>query len=660
MASFSILPQALSVMMEPTLLSERRGYVNAANLVLLLTLTMVATHLAQVFLFYLPAGQFKTLHLGSALLIVFAYAAGQTPSRLARWSYAVLFLVAAACAGYILLEYQGLITERVFGPEPRDVVVGILLIATCLVAAWNQWGLTIPIIGVVGLLYGYFGDTLPTQLLHHTGLGLERLVSYASIPNFQGVLGSLTELSAGTIFIFMIFAGLLKSTGGIDFIMGFATKLAGNSRGGQAKIAVLSSAFMGMISGSTVANIASTGTMTIPMMKRTGFTAPFAGAVEAVASTGGQMTPPVMGLTAFLMVGVTGIAYDQVILAAAIPAGLYYFYLLLAVHLQAVRDNAGAATQEEVVAESLPAKVLLARYGHLLIAIVVLVYLLVSQMPPAYSAAYGCMAIIALELLSTLVRQRHRPLEGLRQAGVRLIDGLREGGFSGATIAVIVAVIGIFVEVLTATGFAQKLSYLMLGVADGNMGVLLLIAALACLVFGLGLPTSAAYILVALLTAPALVEMGLSLLAAHMFVLYFAVFSALTPPVAVASLIAARIAEAPYFATALQAVKVGLPGFFLPFLFVARPELLLLEGSVLDQFLVVLVSLLALVALNIAMIGQGIVPARWPTRVLLLGAATLMLMPGSLGTLVGCVIVLAVLAFQFASKRAVSVNNGTL
>lgn len=636
--------------MTPTLLSDKRSYLNTANLVLLLTLLMVATHLAQTFEYYLPSGQFKALHLGLALLIIFASAVGQARHTLARAILALCFCIAALAAGYVLVEYSGLTTERVFGPEPMDVVVGCLLIATCLIAAWQQWGITIPLIGVLGLLYGYFGNQLPTDLLHHGGMSFDRLVSYASIPNFQGVLGSLTELSASTIFVFMVFAGLLKSTGGIDFIMGFATKLAGNSRGGQAKIAVLASAFMGMISGSTVANIASTGSMTIPTMKRSGFKGPFAAAVEAVSSTGGQMTPPVMGLTAFLMVGVTGLAYDTVILAAALPAALYYFYLLLAVHLQATRDGVEQEANNDKRIEVPPARVLLARYGHLLVSIVVLVYLLVSRMPPPYAAAYGCLSIIVLEFISNAIRQRHQPLQAFKEAAARLIDGLREGGFSGATIAVIVAVIGIFVEVLTATGFAQKLSYLMLDYADGHLGILLLIAALACLVFGLGLPTSAAYILVALLTAPALIDMGLSVMAAHMFVLYFAVFSALTPPVAVASLVAARIAEASYFSTSMQAVKIGLPGFFLPFLFVARPELLMLEGSVLERIYVVVISALALTALNVAMVGQGFVRTSWPVRLLLAAAAILTLIPGVTGTLVGCGIIIAILAVQQRMK----------
>ncbi|QEL10106.1 TRAP transporter fused permease subunit [Kushneria phosphatilytica] len=635
--------------MNPPLLHAERDYCNAHNLVLLLTLVMVATHLTQTFVFYLPAGQFKALHLGLSLLIVFALAAGQSTRALARLAFSLLFVAAVVSAGYVLVEYQGLTTERVFGPEHRDVVVGCALIVLALIAAWQQWGATIPIIGALGLLYGYYGNLMPTEVLHHSGLSFERLISYASIPNFQGVLGSLTALSAGTIFAFMVFAGLLKSTGGIDFIMGFATKLAGNSRGGQAKIAVLASAFMGMISGSTVANIASTGTMTIPLMKRTGFRAPFAGAVEAVASTGGQMTPPVMGLTAFLMVGVTGIPYDEVILAATLPALLYYFYLLFSIHLQAVRD------QDQLQGQSMddipPAKTLLARYGHLLFAIALLVYLLMSQMPPAYAAAYGCLAIMVLELISAAARHHQQPLKGLRAAFVRLLEGLREGGTSGASIAVIVAVIGIFVEVLTATGFAQKLSYLMLSVADGNLAIMLAIAALACLAFGLGLPTSAAYILVALLTAPALIDMGLSMMAAHMFVLYFAIFSALTPPVAVASLIAARISEAPYFATSMQAVKLGLPGFFLPFLFVARPELLLIEGSLPEQIGIAIVSLLAMVALNIAIVGQGFGRAGWPLRLLLLLAAMVILVPGITGTLLGTVTVIALLTGQWWVTR---------
>ncbi|MGH6886382.1 MAG: TRAP transporter permease, partial [Geminicoccales bacterium] len=548
---------------------------------------MTATHLAQVWQFYLPSGQFKNLHLSSSLLIAFVAMIESTPSdrRWRRAAYLMLALVALIPALYIHLEYRALVEERTFGPAPADIAVGALLVLLTFVAAWLQWGATIPAIGILGLLYGYFGALMPGDVLFHAGLGFERLVGYASIPNFQGALGALTELSAGTIFVFMIFAGLLKSTGGIDFIMGAASAIGGRWRSGPAQMAVISSGLMGMISGSTVANVASTGAVTIPMMRRVGFRPTFAGAVEAVASTGGQFTPPVMGLTAFLIAGITGISYTTIALAAIYSALIYYGYLMVAVHQHTLRFgiDAGAAAPETRLQD------LALRYWHLLVAVAVLVYFLIIQMPPALAALYSVAAIVALEALRALWVGRRAPMAALHDTLIRIVRGFDDGARSGALLAVIIAVIGIFVDVLIVTGFAQKLSFAMLNLAAGKLWALLLICAFACLAFGIGMPTPAAYILVALLGAPALVDLGVPLLAAHLFVFYFANMSALTPPVAVASLVASRIAETSYWRTSFEAVHLGLPGFLLPFIFVARPELLLLQGTALEQMAVAVV-----------------------------------------------------------------------
>jgi TRAP transporter 4TM/12TM fusion protein len=620
---------------------EKTRCPTATLVVLLLALTMTATHLAQVWQFYLPSGQFKNLHLSLSLLIAFVAMIESTPPdrRWHRSAYLALALVALVPALYIHLEYRTLVEERTFGAAPADIAVGGLLVLLTFVAAWLQWGATIPTIGILGLLYGYFGALMPGDVLFHAGIGFERLVGYASIPNFQGALGSLTELSAGTIFVFMIFAGLLKSTGGIDFIMGAASAIGGRWRSGPAQMAVISSGLMGMISGSTVANVASTGAVTIPMMRRVGFRPTFAGAVEAVASTGGQFTPPVMGLTAFLIAGITGISYTTIALAAIYSALIYYGYLMVAVHQYTLRFgiDAGAAAPDTRLWG------LVRRHWHLLLAVAVLIYFLVIQMPPALAALYSVAAIVALEVSRSLWVGRRAPMAALRETFARVVRGFDGGARSGAMLAVIIAVIGIFVDVLVVTGFAQKLSFAMLGLAAGDLWALLVICALACLAFGIGMPTPAAYILVALLGAPALVDLGVPLLAAHLFVFFFANMSALTPPVAVASLVASRIAETSYWRTSFEAVHLGLPGFLLPFIFVARPELLLLQGTPLEQMAVALMALIAVVALCAAIMGFFEGPLALWARVLLVGASVSVLAPGIVSTLAGLAVIAVVL-----------------
>ncbi len=620
--------------------------------ILVVALAMAVVHIVQIWTFFLPAGQFKNLHLGLGLVITFLALAETAPPgrRGLRRLDLGLALVAVIPLAYIHFEYQALVEQRSFGPNQADLAIGVLLILLSFYATGRKWGWTIPAIGAMGLLYGYYGHLFPEGLLYHGGIGFERLIGYSSIPYFQGLLGSLTEISAGTIFLFLLFAGALKVTGGIDFIIKVAYACGGRTRSGPAQIAVISSGLMGMISGSTVSNVASTGAITIPMMKRNGFRPEVAGAVEAVASTGGQITPPIMGLTAFLIVGITGIPYAEVALAAVFPALIYYLYLMVAVQLQAVKHRLDASRMvEEAGALGLAGvsvRAALLQYGHLFAAIGVLVWALLVQLPPATAALYGLVTLFLLETVKQLVLHRGAPLHGLARAARLMVQGLEDGARSGAQIAIVIAVINILVEVLAVTGFAQKLSHVMLDAAGGNLALLLGMAAVTCLVFGLGLPTSAAYILVALLGAPALVDLGLPLLTAHMFVFYFANVSSITPPVAVAALVGANIAGASYFRTAFESMRLGLPGFLLPFLFVARPELLLLRGSVLDQLLVALAALAAVVALNMAITGWMLTRLALWERLLILPAAFGLLHPGWWTTVGGMVLLALVLGGQ--------------
>jgi len=636
----------------------------ATSLAMFAAVAMALVHVFQTQYFFLPAGQFKNLHLGMAIVVVLLTLIERTPAERIwgrRW-LALLALLAVVPAVYIHLEYEDLVAIRSFKPNTYDTWVAIGLVFLALYTCGRQWGWTIPALALASMLYALFGHHLPGELFAHAGVKFWRMVGYTSIPYFQGLLGGLTELSAGTIFMFMLFAGVLKVTGGIDFIIKMAYAIGGRTRAGPAQVAVVSSGFMGMISGSTVANVAATGAMTIPMMKRYGFKPEFAGAVEAVASTGGQVTPPVMGLAAFLIVAITGIPYAEVIVAAACPALIYYLYLMFAVHLRAMKVGLDAreakyddfsVTGDETLERMTFLRACL-EYGHLLLGIIVLVVFLVRAMPPGTAALYSLLALLVLDAVKRLVKGRATPLAAIADVGRMLVQGLEAGARTGAQVAVVVAVMAILIDFMSVTGFAQKLSVLMLDLAGGSLVLLMIIAAATCLAFGLGLPTTASYILVALLGAPALVELGVPLLAAHMFVFYFANVSAITPPVAVASLIASNIAGGRFVETAVLGVRLGLPGFLLPFLFVVHPEILGLDTSLGMRLLVTALALIAVASLNVLGEGFLLLPLAWWERVLLLPAVTGLLWPGLWPTAVGLVLLVPVVARQVLASRSLA------
>ncbi|MCW1951095.1 MAG: TRAP transporter fused permease subunit [Octadecabacter sp.] len=618
-------------------------------LMLGLVLFMAVSHVAQLWFLWIPSSLFKALHLCLGIVVLCVWNAQRRCHVLRSTIDLVFVCIAAVCLTYIFVSFEALIQERLFGPSQTDVVIGVLLLAAAIATSYGVWGVTIPLIAVGALLYGYFGYLFDSDLLYHSGVGFQRLVSYTSIPFFEGLLGSMTGLSGGLIFVFMLFAGLLRTTGGIDFILTLAERLGGRTVGGPAKVAVVGSGIMGMISGSTVANVASTGSITIPLMKKNGFKGSYAGAVEAVASTGGQFMPPVMGLTAFLIVGITGVPYGTVMMAALMPALIFYGNLFLAVHFQAVSSGMKPQADDGVARPSLMGD--FKEYGHLVVAVILLVYLLVGRMPPGHAAVIAALFIIASEIVKQVLLNRLAPFTGLRIALRRILAGLHEGVVNGAQLAVVIAVIGVLVDMMTITGFAQKLSNLMLGVADDSMIILLCLAALSCLVFGLGMPTPAAYSLVAVVGAPALVDFGVELLTAHMFVFFFANMSAVTPPVALAALVASKLAKDSYARTAFTASVLGLPGFMIPFLFIVYPEILMLEGTLLTRALAFGSIFAGFVALNVALSGTMLTANLPPLyRLGALIAAGLLLWPSVLASAIGLALFLILLWLDRARR----------
>ena len=607
---------------------------------------LAALHLAQVQFLLFPSGVFKAVHLcGCLALVLLCLAAEEKKGR--RWIYLTLAALSGAAFVYTWQAYDALIAERIFGPNNADIAVTLLLLALTLITTVRQWGWTLPAIAIGAIAYAYFGNYLPGDLFFHSGIGFRRLASYLAIPSFNGLLGSLTALSANMVFVFMIFAGLLKSSGGLRLVLALGTSLAAKARSGPALIAIIGSGFMGMMSGSTVANVASTGAMTIPLMKRSGFSPSYAGAVESVASTGGQFTPPVMGLTAFLIVGITGISYNRIMLAAVAPALVYYAYLIFIVHVHALAKGIQPVSDpSEAGFETMSLREAARRYGHLVFSISLLVYLLVQQTPPAIAALYAVALMIASEGVKQLIVSRGAPVPAAKNLAAVVTKGFSEGAVLGAQLAIIMATIGVLIDILVTTGFAQKLAFIMLNLAGGDLWLLLAMTAAACLIFGLGLPTPAAYVLVALLGAPALVDAGVKILNAHMFVFYFANMSAITPPVAVAALVASKIAGAPYFRTSLTALQLGLPGFILPFVFVIYPELLEPHCDFARQALYIVSTLTALIIIGSALFGYLFWRlAVWERAALFFAGLALLL--ANIWSLAGAAILIAVLLLRW-------------
>lgn len=618
----------------------------------LVALAMTALHVFQTQTFWFPTGQFKNIHVNLAAVLVFLVAAESTPDA-RPWARRALLAMAAIAVVplvYVHVEYQDLVEERSLFPDPSDRVIAVLMLAVLLVAAWREWGWIIPGMAIIGLLYGHFGAIFPGRLLFHAGIGLERLIGYTSIPAFSGLLGFLTEESARSIFMFMLFAGVLQATGGTDMIMRAAFVLVGNWRAGPAQVAVLSSALFGMISGSTVANVAAQGPLTIPLMRRVGFSRDHAAAIEAVSSTGGQITPPVLGLTAFLIVGITGIPYADVMVATIVPAVLFYLYLMLSIHLRAIRMGIAGGGIEASESSGLGRDCL--THAHVIAGVALLFVCLSSDDIPTGSAAlYPCILMLAGETVKRCFVHRRAPAAALRATLAAFGQSARIGAVSGAQIAIVVAVINVLVEMFVASGLGQRMSHMMLELAGGELWPLLALAALTCLVLGCGVPTSAAYILVALLGAPALVKLGVPVLAAHLFVFFYANVASITPPVALAALVAANISGGSYLRTSLICVGLGLPCFLIPFMFVIRPELIGIGGGALDQILLSMLAMLSLAAAVFALEGHMLGPLRAAERLLLVPAMLTLLVPGWGPALAAYGLMAAVAARQIHGRR---------
>lgn len=503
------------------------------------------------------------------------------------WYDVGLAVLSAAVAAYIAIRYPQLVVSIFI--RPLDVwLPGLIIIILILEALRRFTGWALVIIIVVFLLYALFGDLLPGQL-RGRAQNWQLLAGYMAFDS-NGILGLPISVAATIVITFILFGSLLTTTGGTFFFTDAAMLAMGRFRGGSMKIAVLASALFGSISGSAVANVVGTGVITIPMIKRDGYPAHKAAAIEAVASTGGQLMPPVMGASAFLMAEFLSVPYSAIVIAALVPAILYYVALFIQADLDAARLGISAVPRTELPPA---ARVLFGM--HFVFAFAVMIYALFAlNWQPERAALLAAVCLIATSLLFGY--------ESKRPAIRDLVASLAQTGYGVVEIILISAAAGIVIGVLNITGLSFNLTYALVQVGSGSALVLLILSAIVCIILGMGLPTLGVYVLLAALVAPALVQLGIEPIAAHLYVLYFGMMSMITPPIALAAFAAASIAGASAMATGWAAVKFGWSAFVIPILFVFSPTLLLI-GAPLDIALAIVTAVIGVWLISASLAG---------------------------------------------------------
>ncbi len=582
---------------------------------------------------YLRGVRFTISHLLLFGVLIFLSTPSTAADARRRYLYnaytAIVALALVASCLYVFLQWD-VLHLRAGLPNTMDIVVSTVLVLVTLEGARRVVGLPFVLLGVFTLAYGLFGNYVPGAL-GHGGVSWTRLVTSVAVPNLAGIFGFFMELSARLITIFIFFGIFLLHLGGSEYFGDFAMKIAGRFRSGPAQVAIISSGFMGMLSGSAIANVAATGSFSIPLMKRLGYDKNFAGAVESVASTGGQITPPIMGATAFIMAAIVeGTSYLDVVIAAAIPALLFYLSISVTAHLRAVKLGFDPIDQEEQV----DLASLLVR-SYLFVPVLVIVYVLVNGASAEIAGWRGLQSLIVLFAAYTLLQHREAVAEGAKTVGVTLLRGADSAARSMAAIMIVIAEIAWIVEVFQMTGVLQTIASTMLRTSQtiaavvpvgGELLFLAILAAAVCIAFGFGAPTIVAYLFVALLAAPAMIQLGVNDLSAHMFVFYYAILSAISPPVAGACLVSCGISNGSFLQTCKYAMRFALPAFLLPFLWLYEPALIA-QGTLPEIVLAFLPVLVAIVIVASAFENFLLTTYSIPERVLAFVVATALVVP---------------------------------
>lgn len=571
------------------------------------------------------------------------------------WYDILLMVIGAGCFFYFAFNAMTMIklATRI---QPIHVVIGVVGILVLVELCRRCVGL--PILVVAGLLIFYaFYNQLSYNPSFYQAL---KNIIYKLFYTTSGVIGTPISVCYTYIVLFIIFGAFLERTGIANFFISFANRIAGWSSGGPAKVAVISSALCGMVSGSSVGNTVTTGSFTIPMMKKTGYKPEFAGAVEAAASTGGQIMPPIMGAAAFLMAEYIGIPYAKVAVKAILPAILYFTGIFISVHLEAKKLGLRGIPRDQ-----LPKWGLLARDCYLILPLILLVWLVSSGAKTmSHSAAYSILAAIAVGLVNFfLTRMRDaeeksaktmvRAIGGaLADSGKSAVDSLEAGAKGAITVAVACAMAGIIAGCITVTGLASILINAIVQLAGNATFIGLILTMICCIILGMGVPTTANYCIMASTCAPILIKMGYPLVAAHFFVFYFGIVADITPPVALAAYAGSAIAKSNPMKTGINATKLAIAAFIVPFIFAYNPQMLFENvTSVFQVVQIVITALLGIFAVAAGLEGYILRMMGWPLRVLAVVGGLTLLIPGTVSDLIGLVIVAGIIALQLLQNK---------
>ncbi|WII94801.1 TRAP transporter permease [Moraxella haemolytica] len=594
----------------------------------------------------------RSVHVAVGIGLIFLiYPATKKSARNKVAPFDWIWLIASlSTAGYLIWQYQDIVSVRGGIPNQLDVMFSIIAVLVVLEGARRITGWILPIFALIFLAYPFIShmDFMPDRLLTRA-YDMGDIFGQLYLKT-EGLYSTAIGASVTFIFLFILFGAFLARSGMGQLFNDLALALAGHKQGGPAKVAVISSGFMGSINGAAVANVVGTGAFTIPLMKKVGYDKNFAGAVEASASVGGQILPPIMGAAAFIMAETTGVKYSTIALAATLPALLYYLGVIAQVHFRAGKNNLTGISKD-----NLPqVKAVLKARGHMLLPIVFLVYLLAKNMPVGYAAAYT----IGVTVIVSWLRPETRM--GLSDIVAALIDGAKQS----LSVMAACVVVGIVIGVVNLTSFGTVMTSSIVTLGAGSLFLTLLLTMIASMVLGMGLPSIPAYIITATMAAPALANFDVPVLVAHMFVFYFGIFANITPPVALAAFAGAGISGGDPMKTGWQSLKLALAGFIVPFMFVYNPNMMMIDTTDIavtaKEFAmpawhviisVAITSIIGVLALSSAVEGYFKAPMPIWQRIILAVGAFCLIIPETITDIIGIAIVASMIVLNIKSAK---------
>lgn len=586
----------------------------------------------------------RSMHVAMILILSFAmYPATKKASRkIIAWYDWVLMALSASVAGYMWMDYFNII-NRAGKPNTMDVIMGTLLTFLVLEATRRVCGLALPIISIIFMIYSLMGTKqglipidIPGIFLHR-GYTWQKLMSHF-FANTEGIFGSSVNVASTYIFLFIAFGEVMNKCGMGKFFNDFANAIAGGTKGGPAKVAVVASGLLGMINGAAVAVVVTTGSFTIPLMKKSGYDDEFSGAVVATGSVGGQLMPPVMGAAAFIMAETLGMKYNELLISAIIPAVIYYMGILFQIQMRAEKMGMKGTPREELP----KMRDVMKEYGHLALPLIFLIYMLFFSGKTVIMAAF-------YTIIFTIIIAQLR--SNTRMSIDDLLGAMVNSAKSTVSVAIACACVGIIVGSCSITGFALNMANTIISIGGKSLMFTLLFTMVTCMILGMGLPSIPSYIITSTIAAPALVQLGIPALVAHLFCFYFAMFANLTPPVALAAFAAAGIAGGNPMKTGWASVKLALAGFILPYMFVYNPQLLLIDTPVLQGIQVAITAAVGVFLISVAVEGFLYQKVNIVLRILSLVGAYFLIDSGMITDIVGIIIFAAVLILQKTMSR---------